>query len=90
MANNGFWTVGLEGSVDNMNLWLCQYGLKTAQPAFGKQGRRYFATDENQIYLDTGSAWLPMFLIDPAVGIGGLRTLGLGAQQAAAGDHVHP
>ena len=39
--------------------------------------------------LTWGPAGYVITNIDPAVGTGGLRTLGTGAQQAAAGDHGH-
>lgn len=71
-------------------------GLLAARPVSspgspGKRGRRYIATDVGvggTEYVDAGTAWLELgpALIDPAAGTAGLRTLGTGAQQAAAGN----
>lgn len=55
----------------------------------GKRGRLYFATDEGVLYLDTGTAWQavqPQLVTDGPANVGTLRTLGTGAQQAAAGN----
>lgn len=68
-------------------------GLLAARPAAGTAGRLYFATDTpTLIYYDTGSAWVTLGSpppSDPAAGTAGLRTLGVGPLQAAAGNHGH-
>lgn len=45
-------------------------GLYSAIPAFGQEGRTYYATDTNILWFDTGSAWVggPATLT-PAAGI---------------------
>ena len=35
-------------------------GSYSAIPAYGKWGQRYYATDQGQEYLDTGSGWVPV------------------------------
>ena len=68
-------------------------GLDSARPTFGTHGRIYFPSDLPGIaYYDTGSTWVTIGAgapTDPAAGVGGLRTLGAGATQAAAGNHTH-
>lgn len=64
-------------------------------PAAAKYGRVFHPTDagrEGEFYFDTGSVWQqisPAPPTDPAAGVGGLRTLGAGATQAAPGSHQH-
>jgi hypothetical protein len=54
----------------------------------GKKGRYYWAMDQAILYRDNGIGWDVITLsapVDPAPEVPGLRTLGTGAQQAAAG-----
>ena len=90
MANQGFWTSALEGTPDRLNASLLQYDVFANRPAAGQEGRRFWATDTYELYRDTGASWDLVIDSDPAVGVGGLRTLGAGATQAAPGDHGHP
>lgn len=70
-------------------------GLLASRPAAGDGQTLYKPTDvglENVIYWDDGTAWRTIGAApatDPAAGVGGLRTLGSGALQAAAGNHTH-
>jgi hypothetical protein len=74
---------------------LYSQGALSARPAAGTAGRIYKSTDlpeDNVLYWDTGAAWVAIGVgaaVDPAAGVGGLRTLGAAATQAAAGDHSH-
>lgn len=65
-------------------------GTFVARPAAGTaSGKFYYATDTGALYLTDGSTWQlinPFPATDAAVGIGSLRTLGIGALQAAAGN----
>lgn len=85
----------------NLGFW-CEYnaamyltGTDAARPAASKVGRLYKPTDvglESVVYWDTGSVWRTIggsAPSDPAAGTPGLRTLGSGSTQAAAGDHTH-
>jgi hypothetical protein len=64
-------------------------GLLSARPSAGSEGFIYLASDTpSLLYWDDGSTWQTIGAgapTDPAAGIGGLRTLGSGATQAAAG-----
>lgn len=65
-------------------------GTAAARPAAGTAGLLYFATDTNKLSYDTGTTWQAVTAdVDPVAGVGGLRTLGAGSQQAAAGNHTH-
>jgi len=91
-TNSGFWEAGLEGNTDRLNACLIQLGLLSARPSPGQQGRIYILTDsglEGRSYVDDGSAWQERISVNPVAATAGLRTLGTGATQAAAGDHVH-
>lgn len=57
----------------------------------GNTGKLFKATDTGaeDVTRSSGSAWETVAPVNPAVGIGGFRTLGTGALQAAAGDHGH-
>lgn len=55
----------------------------------GKKGRYYWATDTLLLFRDNGTGWdtiNPSLAVDGAPGVGTLRTLGAGAQQAAPGN----
>lgn len=55
----------------------------------GVAGRLYLASPENVLYLDRGTSWLtlnPALVADGPAGTATLRSLGPGAQQAAAGS----
>lgn len=75
----------------------CVYGEGTlaARPAAGAHGRFYKPSDagyESIVCYDDGSVWRDIGTpapTDPAAGTPGLRTLGSGATQAAAGNHTH-
>ena len=72
-----------------------EQGLLGSRPSAGKAGRFYKATDtpeDNLVYYDTGTTWVPIgagAAADPAPGTPGLRTLGAGVNQAAPGTHSH-
>lgn len=65
-------------------------GLLSGRPAAGTvAGKFYYATDTGGFYVTDGTTWQlvnPYPLTDQAVGTGSLRTLGVGALQAAAGN----
>lgn len=92
-------TTSLRTSIRNLAAWANTYGLMfssgllASRPAAGTQGRMYFASDTPTVaYYDTGSTWWTLGAgapADPAAGTPGLRTLGSGATQAAAGNHTH-
>ena len=88
MANSGFWTAGLEGTVDNLNATLFQKGAE-ADFDVTKTGLTFLETASGKIKRSNGTSWDVVVDVDPTAGAGGLRTLGVGAQQAAAGDHTH-
>ncbi len=55
----------------------------------GKKGRYYWATDALLLFRDNGTGWNtinPTLAVDGAPGVGTLRTLGSGPQQAAPGN----
>lgn len=97
MANQGHWTNTTEpdskadeGTLNLLNSMLLQSGLDAAKDStLGDTGRIFIATDTPKFYRDSGVAWVLVIDLDPAAGTAGLRTLGTGAQQAAAGNHVH-
>lgn len=70
-------------------------GALASRPTVGKHGRWYKPSDagyESIIYYDDGTTWQTIGAgapADPAAGTPGLRTLGSGATQAAAGNHSH-
>lgn len=57
MANSGFWSAGLEGTVDRMNAALVQYSTAANREAAGQTGRVHFATDTREFTRDNGSTW---------------------------------
>jgi microcystin-dependent protein len=65
-------------------------GVLASRPTTGLvSGQYYFATDNNLLYRYNGSAWITLnaaAAVDGAPGVGTLRTLGTGANQAAAGN----
>lgn len=65
-------------------------GADSARPAAGTHGRFYKPTDiSGVIYWDNGTTWETIggsAATDAAPGVGSLRTLGSGANQAAPGD----
>ncbi len=77
-----------------MEKFLIGYGLLSARPtaASDNEGQAFYATDTGLLYRSNGSSWDQILLTDPteASGDPGLRTLGSGANQAAAGNHTHP
>lgn len=70
-------------------------GTLAARPAAGVLGRLYKPTDVGLsaiAYFDNGTTWDSIgagAAVDPAANVGGLRTLGGGPLQAAAGNHTH-
>lgn len=77
----------LANALDAANVY--QQGTLASRPAFGLQGRFYFATDQGVsglLYWDTGSAWKTLTVEDAAAAIPSLRSLGSSPTQAAAGD----
>lgn len=69
-------------------------GALVDRPAAGVAGRIWKVTgsEDNLIYWDNGSSWVTIGAAapsDPAAGTPGLRTLGGGPLQAAAGNHGH-
>ena len=97
MANQGHFTNSTEPSSRSdqatsnlLNSMLCQAGLDaTKDSSYGDTGRIFIATDTQRIYRESGSAWVEVMDDDPAAGTAGLRTLGTGSTQAAAGNHTH-
>ena len=71
------------------------HGTLASRPAAGTVGRLYKPSDvglEAIAYFDNGVSWDSIgagAAVDPAANVGGLRTLGAGALQAAAGNHGH-
>lgn len=63
--------------------------LTGVRPAAGKFGRLHLS-GTGLLSFDNGAAWVDVNPIDAAAAIASLRTLGAGAQQAAAGNHTHP
>jgi hypothetical protein len=55
----GFWTAGLEGTVDRMNYCLLGVGLKSEFPVASTdfQGSLAWASDEEKLYYCTGTTW---------------------------------
>lgn len=89
MPNQGFWADGLPGTADRLNAGTLQYGATASRPAAGQTGRRWWDTTLKRLERDNGATWDIIFETDPAAATPGLRTLGTGAAQAAAGDHSH-
>ena len=88
-ATTGFWADEMEMTVNRMNAGLMQQGVEGDKPAAGYAGRWWFSTDTGLTWRDSGAAWVQVLFNDPAVATVGLRSLGTGAQQAAAGNHTH-
>jgi hypothetical protein len=84
----GFWSAGLEGTVDRMNETLLQSGVES-DFAVAKTGLTFYDTGTKTIKRSNGTAWVEVVDGDGAVGTPSLRTLGTGAAQAAAGNHTH-
>lgn len=66
------------------------FGLKADLPAAGQpsgEERFYIATDTGEWFYDDATNWVPMWEVDPAPGVPGLRTIGPGPNQVAPGDH---
>ena len=55
---DGFWAAGTEGTAENMNATVVQFGTAAARMAAGKKGVLYFATDTKALSYDNGSAWV--------------------------------
>jgi len=92
MSIEGFWADMTIVTADNLNACLLQTGSGAPAGvvgAAGQQGRYYYDTTNYRMYWDNGSSWNLLLNSDPAVATAGLRTLGTGAQQAAAGNHTH-
>jgi len=97
MANQGHFTNSTEPSSrsdqatsNSLNSMLCQSGTDASKDSsYGDTGRIFIATDTPKVYRESGSAWVLVIDLDPAVGVAGLRTLGTGSAQAAAGNHTH-
>lgn len=90
MANQGLWVANLEGTVNRLNALLCQYDIDANKDSvLGDIGRLFIASDTYEVYRDSGTAWVTVMDLDPAVSVAGLRTLGTGATEAAAGNHTH-
>lgn len=95
MANQGLFTSasfdGLTAAqkADLLNAMLLQRAATGSKPAAGQTGREFWDTTLSQSERDNGATWDVLFGSDPAAATPGLRTLGTGAQQAAAGNHTH-
>ena len=97
MANQGPWGNTTEPSsrsdqatVDDMNRMLVQVGVDASKDGtLGDTGRIFIASDTYKVYRDSSSTWVVIIDADPAIGVAGLRTLGTGALQIAAGNHGH-
>jgi hypothetical protein len=97
MANQGHWTNSSEpssrpdqGTLNLMNSMLVQLATDSSKDGtLGDTGRVFFGSDTKKVYRDSGSAWVVIIETDPATGTAGLRTLGTGSAQAAAGNHTH-
>ena len=89
MANQGFWTANLEATTDNLDGLLLQYLVAASRPAASQVGRDFIASDTKVYSRDNGAGWDTVIDVDAVVATPSFRTLGTGAQQAAAGDHGH-
>jgi hypothetical protein len=82
----------LKGLADALDPKLTPYSQGNGDPvtlgiASGKPGQRFHDNITGNIYLDIGPAWvLETPQINPAANVAGLRTLGTGALEAAAGN----
>jgi len=93
MTNQGFVTSAMEMTPDRLNALGVQFGLLANIPAAGFAGRIYILTDvgkEGEIHRDNGTTYDIILSADPAANVAGVRTLGSGATQGAAGTHTHP
>lgn len=81
----------IHGNTTDIGKGVYLRGTLAARPAAGQVGRVYKETDvgSEDVERDNGSAWESFIPVDAAVGVGSMRTLGSGSQQAAAGDHTH-
>lgn len=69
---------------------LLQRGTTAARPAASTgEGIGYWNTDDVELQQSDGAAWQTRIDSDAAAGTPSLRSLGSGAQQAAAGNHTH-
>ncbi|MCI0438986.1 MAG: hypothetical protein L0177_07610 [Chloroflexi bacterium] len=73
MTNQGFWTPGMQGTVDRMNAGLLQRGTLANRPAAGQDGRIYWATNTEELFLDDGVDWtkIELNLMDVRAGFSG-------------------
>lgn len=84
-------------AVENKAVLYLTPGTLASRPAAGVLGRVFRPTDVGEagnVYFDDGSVWVRLSAgiaptTDDVAGVGSLRTLGSGAQQAAAGNHGH-
>lgn len=81
------------GTVFDTSGVLYAEGVDASRPSASTHGRLYKPTDlANILYWDNGTTWETIGAsapTDPVAATAGLRTLGGGAQQAAAGNHTH-
>jgi hypothetical protein len=83
----------ISNTLDNAahSVTVLRKGVFASRPsaASAKSGCYYLATDTGVLYLSDGTSWIDVSPRDSAAGTASLRTLGTGATQAAAGNHVH-
>jgi hypothetical protein len=97
MANQGHFTNSTEpssrpdqGTFNLLNSMLLQTGTNSSKDStLGDTGRVFITSDTYDVYRDNGSSWVVVVETDPAAATAGLRTLGTGSTQAAAGNHSH-
>ena len=85
------------GTILEVNAALFTQGPLSSRPAVGKAGRCFKTVDpgvpeDGLFYYDNGTSWVAIGAgapADPAPATPGLRSLGSGANQAAAGNHSH-
>jgi hypothetical protein len=94
--NQGFWTENPAILADTLNACLLQTGPLATLPEAIFKGRIFIVSGDSsnngRTFYDTGeggNSWEEVIIADPPVDVPGLRTLGTGPQQGAAGNHDH-
>jgi len=91
MPNQGPWAAATLGSADLLNASLLQSGTTAARPdaSASNVGMKYWDTTVAELQRSNGAAWDTVVDSNGGAAVPSLRTLGIGASQAAVGNHTH-
>ena len=91
MPVDGFWIKGMRSTPARWNSMLWQAGPLSSRPNASQANKNmvWVDTDSGRVYQSSGTSWIIRISVNPAASIAGLRRLGNGAFDAAAGNHGH-